>query len=37
VLQQSGVIPADVDVAGKVSELIDSQFIDRVLKKLASL
>ncbi|HET6221761.1 MAG TPA: ABC transporter substrate-binding protein, partial [Dongiaceae bacterium] len=37
VLQKSGVIPADKDVPALVNALIDPQYIDRVLKKLASL
>jgi sulfonate transport system substrate-binding protein len=37
VLQKTGVIAADVDVGAAVNDLIDRQYIDRVLKKLASL
>jgi sulfonate transport system substrate-binding protein len=37
VLQKAGVIPADKDVPALVNALIDPQYIDRVLKKLASL
>lgn len=36
VLQQSGIIPADVDVAATVDSLIDDQYIRRVDAKLAS-
>ena len=37
VLQQSGVIKPDVDVAKTVDELIDPQYIERALKRLAAL
>jgi sulfonate transport system substrate-binding protein len=37
VLQQSGVIEADVDVAATANALIDPQYIERVQKKLAGL
>lgn len=37
VLQQSGVIEADVDVAGTAKDLIDPQYIERVQKTLAGL
>jgi sulfonate transport system substrate-binding protein len=37
VLQQSGVIKPDVDVTEAVDELIDPQYIERALKKLAAL
>jgi sulfonate transport system substrate-binding protein len=37
VLQQAGVIKPDVDVAKTVDELIDPQYIERALKRLAAL
>lgn len=37
VLQKSGVIEADVDVAATAKALIDPQYIERVQKKLAGL
>jgi sulfonate transport system substrate-binding protein len=37
VLQQSGVIDPSVDVAKTIDELIDPQYIERALKKLAAL